>query len=92
MAGPSQLTYPVLSRGSAPNIKTVTHFGVPGWLSWVSYWLLISAQVMVSRFMGLSPVLGPVLIVGCRLGILSPSVSTTPLLSLSLSLKTNKLK
>ena len=29
--------------------------GEPGWLSWLSIQLLISAQVMISWFMGLSP-------------------------------------
>ena len=33
----------------------------PGWLSWLSIQLLTSAQVMISWFMGLSPVSGSVL-------------------------------
>ena len=52
--------------------------GAPGWLSPLSFRLLMSAQVMISPFMKSSP---------CPpLGILSPSVSAHPLLSLSLSL------
>ena len=34
------------------------HLGGPGWLSWLSIRLLILAQVMISWFMGSSPVLG----------------------------------
>ena len=56
---------------------------------------LTSAQVMISRFMGSSPVLGSVLTARSLLGILSLSLSlslsASPLFSLSLSLsQTNK--
>ena len=34
---------------------------VPGWLRQLRVWLLISAQVMILGFMGLSPVLGSTL-------------------------------
>ena len=40
-------------------VKTL--FGVPVWLSGLSVWLFISAQVMISLFMGSSPTLGSTL-------------------------------
>ena len=62
----------------------------PSWGTWVaqlvSVQLLISAQVMISWFMGSSPVSSSVLTAQSLLGILSTSVSASPLLSLSLSL------
>ena len=68
--------------------------GVPGWLSWLSIWLLISAQVMISWFVSSSPKTGSALTVQSLLGILSPSLSAPLLLVLSLmhspSLKINK--
>ena len=63
-------------------LKKKKYIGAPGWLSQLRLWLLVSAQVMISRFMGSSPVSGSVLSVWSLLGILSLSVS----LSLSLSL------
>uniref|UniRef100_A0ABI7XXU5 Uncharacterized protein n=1 Tax=Felis catus TaxID=9685 RepID=A0ABI7XXU5_FELCA len=36
-------------------LKKHVYSRVPGWLSWLSIWLLISAQVMISRFVGSSP-------------------------------------
>ena len=58
---------------------------MPGWLSWLDIRLLISAQVMISQFLGLSPTLGSALAVWSLLGILplsllSLSVSALPLL------------
>ena len=51
------------------------------------------AQVMISRFMGWSPMLGSVLTAWSLLEILSPSLSAPALLILSLSLsKINKSK
>ena len=50
--------------------KMHKHLGAPGWLSWLSLWLqlmaqsverLTSAQVIISRFVDLSPALGSVL-------------------------------
>ena len=70
-------------------IRTLT--GAPGWLSQLSVQLSISAQVMISRFVGLSPTSGPVLIAPSLLGILSPSLSVPPLLTLSLSLSPSKI-
>ena len=49
--------------------------GVPGWLSQLSIRLLISAQVMISRFVGSSPTLGSALTVWSPLGTLSLSLS-----------------
>ena len=49
--------------------------GAPGWLSWLSVRLLISAQVRISWFMGWSPVSGSVLTVQSPLGILSLPLS-----------------
>ena len=62
----------------------------PGWLSKLNVELLISAQVMISQFMSLSPTSGSVLTVWGLLGILSfsfsLSLSLSPPLSLSVSL------
>ena len=65
--------------------------GAPGWLSWLSFWLLVSPQVMISRFVSSSPASCSMLwTVRSLLGIfsLSLSFSTPP----TLSLKINKLK
>ena len=72
--------------------------GAPGWLSWLSVQLLISAQVMISWFLRSSPMLSFVLTAWSLFGILSlsPFISVPPSLSLSLSLSLsdtiNKLK
>ena len=67
--------------------------GTPGWLSWLSIRLLISAQVMISWLLRSSPVWGSALTLQSLLGILSLPLSL-PLpahaLSLSLSLSLNK--
>ena len=57
--------------------------GAPGCLHQLSIWLLVSAQVMISQFMGLSPVLGSALTVW---SLLENSLSLFPLLSPSLPL------
>ena len=62
--------------------------GVPGWLSWLSIRLLVSAQVVISLFVGSSPVSGSALTIWNLLGILSLSISLS--VSLSLSLSQNK--
>ena len=49
--------------------------GMPGWLSWLSIWLLLLAQVVISLFMSSSPTSGSVLTVWSLLGILSLSLS-----------------
>ena len=51
--------------------------GVPGWLSWLSDRVVVSAQVMISWFMSSSPMLGSALASCSLLGILSlfPSLS-----------------
>ena len=49
--------------------------GAPGWLSQLSVRLLISVQVMISRFVELSPASGSVLTVWSLLGILSLPLS-----------------
>ena len=68
--------------------------GSPGWFSWLSIRLLISALAMISRFMGLSTMLDSVLTAQSMLGILSPvSLPLFPLthaFALSLSLSQNK--
>ena len=68
--------------------------GASGWLSWLSVQLLVSAQVMIIKFMRLSPALGSVLAARSLLGILSLplSVSLCPSAArvLSLSLKIDK--
>ena len=48
-----------------------TKLGAPGWLSRLSIQLLVSAQVLISLFVGLSPVLSPALTAQSLLGILS---------------------
>ena len=58
-----------------------------GWLSRVSIQLLVSAQGMISRFWGLSPMSGSTLTAQSLLGILSLSLSLSALPLLSLSLK-----
>ena len=52
--------------------------GAPGCLSWLSVWLLILAQIMSSRFVGLSPAVGwQHWQHGACLGFLSFSFSTS---------------
>ena len=62
-------------------------FRVPGWPSWVSIQLLISAQIMISQFVSSSPTLGSVLTVPNLLGILSAHPLLTRSLILSLKNK-----
>ena len=52
--------------------------GVPGWLSWLSVRLLISAQVVTSRFGSSTPASGSVLAAWSLFGILSPSLCLSP--------------
>ena len=56
------------------SIPEKTHLGVPGWLSRVRVQLLISAQVMISSFVSLSPASGSVLTARNLLDILSRPV------------------
>ena len=66
--------------------------GVPGCLSQLSFQLLTAAQVMISRFMGSSPMLGSVLTAWSLLGIHSLPLSlplSTRTCVLTLLLKTN---
>ena len=53
--------------------EKVNQGGVPGWLSQLIVWLLISAQVIISQFRSSSPALGSALAVLSLLGILSLS-------------------
>ena len=55
--------------------------GAPGWLSRLSIWLLILAEVMISWSMGSSPTSGSALTVWSLLGILSLSLSLSLCLS-----------
>ena len=66
--------------------------GVPGQLIQLSVQLLVSAQVMISWFVGSSSTLDSVLTVQSLLRILSLPLSAPPpfVLSLSVSLKINK--
>ena len=59
---------------------------VPRWLSHLSIWLLVLAQVMISWFVNWSPTSAFKLTVQSLLRILSPSLSAPPLLSLSLKI------
>ena len=64
---------------------------VPGWLSQLSIRLLISAQVMISLFVGSSPTSGSVLTVQSLCGIDSPfPLSLSPPHSLSKQNKQTK--
>ena len=49
--------------------------GVPGWLSWLRVWLLISSHVMISQFVGSSSMLTA----WSLLGILSSSLFPFPI-------------
>ena len=49
--------------------------GTPGWLSWVSIWLLVLAQVTISQFVKSSPASGFVLTAWSLLAILSLPLS-----------------
>ena len=62
----------------------------PGWLSWLSVQLLLLAQVMISRIVGLSPVLGSQLTAWSMLGILSLLFSLVHVRALSLSVSQNQ--
>ena len=71
--------------------------GGPGWLSQLSVQLLVSAQVMISQFVGSIPVSGSVLTAQSlepALDSVYPPLSASPLLmgglSFSLSLPPNK--
>ena len=46
-----------------PQVYINIKLGVPGWLSQLSIWLLVLAQVMISQVVSLSPALGSVLTV-----------------------------
>ena len=62
-----------------------------GWLSRLSIRLLISAQVIISWFVGFKPCVGLCAVSAqSLLRILSPSLSAPTPLMLSLSLKINK--
>ena len=76
---------------ATPQLRNEIWSGVPGWLSQLSIWLLISAQFMISWFVGLSPTSGFTLTERSLLGILSPSLSAPFTHSCSLSLSQNKL-
>ena len=69
--------------------------GAPGCLSRLNVWLSISAQLMISSFMGSIPASGSGQASRRLLGSLSPSLSALPplmlALSISLSLRINKL-
>ena len=67
----------------------VSFYGAPGWLSLLSQVHLTLAQVMISRFVGSSPVSGSVLIAQSlepASDSVSPSLSAPPLLVLSVPL------
>ena len=67
--------------------------GVPGWLHQLGVQLLVSAQVMVLRFVSSSPTWGSVLTVWSLLGILSLPVSLPlPALCLKINRFFKKLK
>ena len=72
-------------------IRKINRHRAPDWLSWLGVWLLISAQVMISQFVGLSPVSGSVLTAQSLPGILSLSLSLSAPLPLFLSKKISKL-
>ena len=59
------------------NVYSRNLSGVPGGLSHLKVWLLISAQVMTLSFMRSSPTLGSVLTAQSLFGILSPSLCSS---------------
>ena len=64
----------------------------PAWVSRSSIWLLILAVVMISRFVGSSPMSGSALTAGSCLGFsLSLCLCPSPTHAFSFSLKTNKI-
>ena len=65
---------------------------VPGWLSWLSIWLLILAQVMISWFKSSSLTSGSMVTMRSLFGILSLCRSLPLPHSLDLSLLKNKKK
>ena len=71
------------------DIKTLG-VGAPGWLSLLSFRLLLSAQVMISRFVRSSPASGSVLTLQSLVGILSPPLSAPHQLMCSVTLSQNK--
>ena len=80
---PSQNSRPPLPRlmvlvsaGRPPPQKGFP--GAPGWLGQLSIRLLISAQVMISRFLGSNPATGPTLAACSVLRILSLHLSLCP--------------
>ena len=74
--------------------------GVPWWLNWLSIWLLVLAQVMISQFVSLSPVLGSMLSAWDSVSLpapplslcFSPAHALSDSLSLCLSLCLSKTK
>ena len=73
------------------NAETV-YARVHGWLSQLSVWLLILAQVMISMFMGSGPSSGHSVRADPAWDSLPPSLSAPSLLMLSPPLKINKIK
>ena len=67
--------------------KKMHRIGAPGWLSWFSIRLLILARVMISQFVGLSPMSGSVLSMWSLLGILCLPAPPPLALMYALSLK-----
>ena len=86
----AQSGHPPCSSVSEMNGAPITHkeklLRAPEWLSRLSFWLLISAQVMISWFVRLSHKYSSVLIAWSLLGILSLPLSVPLPSSLSLSL------
>ena len=73
--------------GSPDQMSTrITETGVPGWLGRLGVRLLISAQVVISRFVGSSPASGCAHSTQPASDPQSPSLPAPPLLVLSLSL------
>ena len=66
--------------------------GTLAWASWLSIWLLILVQVMISQFVSLSPASGSVLTVQTLLGICSLSLPCSRALSQINKLKKKKQK
>ena len=89
MAFDPALSVPYLQKCPfSSNIRATRE--APRWLSRLSIPLLILAQVMISRFVGLSPTSGSALIASNPLGILPLSLSLPHTLLHSLSLEINK--
>ena len=55
---PRAVDFLFLSSRSFSSFLTIDQIGLPRWPSWLSVWLLILVQVMISQFLGFKPHVG----------------------------------